>query len=118
VVSITEEIRTSIHKQMYSILEKISQKNIPGDVEGLFSKFIISKKIPSKIEWNVACDKTWMEKHSSELKQGNYICLASVGFSLNDNNLPLIESEFSWGFSQLIKRDPFPGDRISFTFHR
>lgn len=111
------EIKESMQKQVCSIAEKISEKNIMGDVEGLFSKFIISKKTPFKIDWIVNCDETWIEKHNSEIKQGNYIHLASLGFSLSDSPSSLIEDAFSDGFSQLMKRDPFPGDRISFTFH-
>jgi hypothetical protein len=112
----TEEIKNTIQNQIFEITNKISKKNIIGDPEGLFSRFVISKT-PIKIKWNVDCGKDWISKYESEIRQGNYIHLASLGFSMHKINPNSdFEGVFSDGFSQLMKRDAFPVDRISFAF--
>lgn len=114
----TEEIKKTIQNQISNITKKISEKNLVGDPEGLFSRHILSQKTPFTIDWSVDCDEEWIKKYDSEIRQGNYIHLASLGFSLfmvgsND----ILEREFSEGISQLMKRDAFPLDRISVAFY-
>jgi hypothetical protein len=117
-VSMIEEVSNYIQQQISQIENRLSSKNIIGDSEGLFSRFIITKKIPFKINWSVDCNEAWINKYSSEIKQGNYIHLASLGFSIQEKGISnILEKPFYDGLDQLMKRDAFPPDRISFAFY-
>lgn len=110
-------IGSSIQSQLSRIIELLENKNKEGDTDGLFSRYVISKKDYSKIEWKVDCTNTkWLAENKDALIHGDYIKLASLGLSLLQNSDANAKKMFSDGFNGLTKRDPFPGDRISFVF--
>ena len=78
---------------------------------------LFQKKDYLKIEWKIDCTNTkWLAENKDALIHGNYMKLASLGFSVFQNNNDGAKDLFSDGFRSLTEREQFPEDRISFAF--
>ncbi|MGQ0791272.1 MAG: hypothetical protein ACT4NJ_03500 [Nitrosopumilaceae archaeon] len=112
------DLSTSIQSQLAKISSLLERKNVDGDIDGLFSRFVLGERDYTKIEWKVGCTPNWIHENKETIIHGNYIKLASLGFTLFENNQNANANKlFLEGFSSLKKRDPLPGDRISFAFY-
>lgn len=113
----TTEYQSLIQNQLSRIVTKIEKNNSEGDFEGLYSKLILSINDQSKILWNVNCTDKWIDRHKSTMLQGNYVELATLGIFIYQIDAKNAKEIFTKGVEQLMKRDSFPTDRISFVFH-
>ena len=112
----SDKIGNAIQNQLSEIVSLLEKNNLEGNTEGLFSKYVLSKKDQTKLDWNVNCSSKWVEENTQTISQGNYTNLASLGFSLHLDSQGNQKPIFKEGFKQLMQREPFLGDRVSFPF--
>jgi len=80
---VSDKIGNAIQNQLSEIVSLLEKNNLDGNTEGLFSKYVLSKKDQTKLDWNVNCSSKWVEENTQTISQGNYTNLASLGFSLH-----------------------------------
>jgi hypothetical protein len=106
-------IGKAISQQLSSLKDSILSSNRPGDISGMFARHILKNDKAPDIEWNVTCNKNWI---NSTFDSNNAHHIASLGFSISiepDNDAT---KSFINGFNILKEREPFKGSHTSFPF--
>lgn len=110
----TEVIGKEINKQLKKLHETIQSHNNQGDGYGLVSQHFLREVSEWSLEWEVLCDDKWIAESFDEK---NVYDLASIGYSLNSNELKSSAKEiFVKAFDLLTQRDPFKGPHVTFPF--
>lgn len=106
----------TIQSQLKQVRAELDKKNSNGNIDGLFFEYVISNKSGTEIEWNVRCSEDWLKRNAENIKQGNYTNISALGFSIHNHVDGNARNLFIEGLEQLMKRDPFPTNRMSFVF--
>lgn len=112
----SDVIGKTIQSQLEQMKLELEKKNSEGNVDGLFFEYVISNKSGTKIEWDVRCSQAWLKQNSDNIKQGNYTNISALGFSISKHVDENARKLFTEGLEQLMKRDQFPANRMSFAF--
>ena len=116
-VSINQEPIYHIFQAKLSELKNIIEKNnVLGNVNGLFSQYVIGSE--ANMSWAVNVCDDWLSLHTEVAKGSSYVGLAVVGYSLSAGiQSERIVADFTTGVVKLSIRNPFPNDKITFAYY-
>ncbi|MGX1778520.1 PD-(D/E)XK nuclease domain-containing protein [Nocardia brasiliensis] len=101
--------------QLAAWRRKIDAVNMPGNVEGLFARYVLGDT--AQLQWKVDPETSgWLEVNAHRL---DIPCtLAVLGYTTAAQ--PTLLADFAdvlvTGIEGLMRRDPYPGDRLTFLY--
>lgn len=105
-----------IDGRLRALRRRISSANSPGNLEGLFAYCVMAGRPFPDLTWDVSpLAPTWLDAH--EERFGHAPTLAALGYGMSrfrpcaDGRLGAVLRQ---GLTLLQRRDPFPGDRMTF----
>jgi len=109
----TEE--TIFGAQLAAWRHKIEAVNVPGNIEGLFARYVLSET--AQIRWKVDSETSgWLEANADRMDVPS--ALAVLGYTAAAQ--PALLADFAdvlvTGLERLMRRDPYPGDRLTFLY--
>ncbi|MEV6603518.1 hypothetical protein [Kutzneria sp. NPDC051319] len=101
--------------QLAAWRHKVEAVNVPGNVEGLFARYVLSET--AQIRWKVDSETSgWLEANADRMDVPS--ALAVLGYTAAAQ--PALLADFAdvlvTGIERLMRRDPYPGDRLTFLY--
>ncbi|WP_157105969.1 hypothetical protein [Nocardia sienata] len=101
--------------QLAAWRRKIDAVNMPGNVEGLFARYVLGDI--AQLQWKVDPETSgWLEANAHRLDVPH--TLAVLGYTATAQ--PALLADFAdvlvTGVEGLARRDPYPGDRLTFLY--
>jgi hypothetical protein len=103
--------------QLAALRDRIAGSNEPGDIEGLFARFLLGDVPAVDLRW--AVDQSDDEVRAKHHGQTEFPAVAALGYMLyaTAGRDGAAREAFDAGVARLRQRDPFPHDRQSFGAH-
>lgn len=103
--------------QLAGLDRRISSANSPGNLDGLFACHILQKAAITSSDWQVSpVTERWLEQSADRLTDAPQ--LAALGYGLtqfgDDHASSEARRQLAAGLGQLMRRDPYPPDRVTF----
>jgi hypothetical protein len=108
---------THVADQLAALGQRIGAANTPGNLDGLFACHILETTWIPSLDWQVSpVTRHWLEQNTD--RQANAPQLAALGYSLThfstDNASNEARTRLAAGLRQLMRRDPYPADGVTF----
>lgn len=102
--------------QLVALEQRIGLANSPGSLDGLFAFHVLRHTAVSSITWEVnPVTDRWLDQNADRLT--NAPQLAALGYGLTHfgvGNSADIKTRLASGLEQLMRRDPYPVDGVTF----
>ena len=106
-----------VGSQLAALRGRIAGSNQPGDIEGLFARFVLGAVPAVDLRW--AVDQSDDDIRAKHQGQTEFPAVAALGYILyaTAGRDGAAREAFDTGVARLRQRDPFPHDRQSFGAH-
>jgi hypothetical protein len=102
--------------QLAVLEQRISSANVPGSLDGLFAYHVLQNTVVSSFTWEISpVTDRWLEQNEDRLT--NAPQLAALGYGLTHfgkDNGNKAKTRLAAGLRQLMRRDPYPPDGVTF----
>lgn len=109
-------VASQISDHVLALEQRITTANMPGNLDGLFAYHVLyGAQIPT-LNWNVNCvTEHWLKENADRLDTAPV--MAALGYGLTHFGSAAaaeVRPRLVAGLRDLMRRDPFPPDRVTF----
>jgi hypothetical protein len=106
--------------QLATLEQRVDSANTPGSLDGLFAYHVLHNVAVSSFTWKVSpVTAYWLTQNADRLT--NAPQLAALGYGLThfgNNGDRELKLQLAAGLEQLMRRDPYPADGVTFLHDR
>lgn len=111
----TSAEKTIFGAQLAAWRHKIEAVNAPGNVEGLFARYVVGET--AQIRWNVDPETSgWLEANADRMEVPSALAVLGYLAAAQPTLLADFADALVTGLDRLMRRDPYPGDRLTFLY--
>ncbi len=99
--------------QISALQQRIATANAPGNLDGLLARHILDQS--PGFAWSVdPMSGSWLKDNADRLEETSALAVLGYGLAVPSSAGAEVRPQLRAGLRRLLRRDPFPGDRLSF----
>lgn len=103
-----------IGSQLAALRRQVSTANRPGNLDGLFARYVMGGGTPIESFVATGIDK-WLDANEHRLAEPAGLAVLGYLPKVDQTLVGALAATVKSGLERLMGRDPFPGDRLSFV---
>lgn len=104
-----------IGAQLTGLERRIGEANLPGNLDGLLAYHILAGRASAFIRDVDPMNSSWLEENSHRLEEASALAVLGYGLThFTSSTTAAIAPQLHAGLRRLMRRNAFPGDRLSF----